>query len=203
MSTVDSNYIEEGDTSSVTIVNTIYTDIETASEDIDDENTRTEWVSLKHMTDNVVLIASEPDFPNPVSLTSTTYVAITSDVVAYTLEQGDVLRLHANIGTEENGVGDSTVDDYWFAFFWTRDDGGGPVTEQIGPDHCYSLCSTDEAGGHQQYNYQRHGFSYVYIHTSVTPRDITALEVHGKVENATNTVSIERGDCVYLHIRGG
>jgi len=202
MSTVDSDYIEEGDVSSVTDMNAVYTAIETASLNIDGENTRSEWVSLKHLNDNVVLVDGDNDGVSITTITSTTYVASGTEVVSYTLEAGDVLRFHSNIASGENVVAAPTAQNYWFAFYWTRDDGSGPVTEQIGPDHCYSFLSRNSGGASQQYNYQRHGFSYVYIHTGAT-RTITMLGVYAKVEDATNELHVITGHSAFLHIRGG
>lgn len=204
MSRVNLSYVEDGDTTSAALANALYTDIDAASDDIDQNNTRTEWVSRKHMTDNLVLYHVGNDSATPGPITLTTYTAIADESMTWILNQGDVLRMHASIEGGEHTVVDQANDDFFFSFYWTRNDGGGDVTEAVGPEHHNSFLSKPGGGGtEQQYNYQKHSFSYVYIHTSATPRTIKLVDVRCRVQDTDNTFDVDRGHFAVMHIRRG
>lgn len=214
MSQVNITAVKPGDLTSVTTTNAAYTNIATASKDLDSDNTQSEWLTRRHMTDDLVA-----PYTSIVTTTNTggtysseTYTAVTHGTAleltpsSMVLNYGDVLRIQGNIRSGASSYSAGQSDDYAFTFYWTRNDGGGAVTEKVTNcmDYWYGISSRDGGSGVKStFNYQRHGFSHLYVHLSTTPRTITSIKMMVKVHDNTGitSLSLTQGLIMAIHTR--
>jgi hypothetical protein len=209
-------YKDDEQLTSSTDENAVYSAIETASQNIDASNTRTEWVTTKHLYGEYHLLNGDRKSidTGSAAYASTSYTLIShgGNSLSITpanpliLRQGDVLRLHSNVHCGEftlNPVTNNSI--FYFTFYWTYDDGGGPITAQIGQDFRNSGQTNGTAAdssAYQDYFYRRHGFSWTYIHTSATPRTVTSLQSRFRWNSAGNSMTLREGVIISLHTRG-
>lgn len=214
MSQVTNTVVQPGDLTSAAAAQAVHTAIATASANIDSDNTQSEWVSRRHLSNDLIV-------PYTAIITTTntggtynsqTYTAVTHGTAleltpsSMVLQYGDVLRICGNIRSGQSSYSAGQSDDYAFGFYWARNDGGGAVTEQVtnSMDYWYGISSRDSGSGTKQtYYYQRHGFSHLYVHLSATPRTITSIKMMVKVHDNTGITSLalREGLLMAVHTR--
>jgi hypothetical protein len=214
MAQITTTTVQPGETTSASAVNAIYTNIATASTDLDSDNTQSEWVSRRHLTNDLVApytsIVTTTNIGGAYS--SETFTAVTHGTPleltpsSMVLQYGDVLRICGNIRSGESSYSAGASDDYAFGFYWTYDDGSGATTAQVtnSMDYWYGISSRDAgSGGKQTYHYQRHGFSHLYIHLSAVPRTVSSIKMMVKVHDNTGITSLalRQGLLMAIHTR--
>lgn len=209
-------YKEDEEITSSANENAIYSDIAAASNAIDDENTHTEWVTIKHLYDKYHLLNGDKKSidTGSAAYASTSYTLVSHGASnlsitpgsSLVLNKGDILRLHSNVHCGEytlNPLINTNL--YYFTFYWTYNDGGGPVTAQLSHDFRYSASTNGIAGdssAYTDYFYRRNGFSWVYIHNSSTPRTVTNVSTMFRWNTAGNSMTLREGIIISLHTRG-
>ncbi len=173
-------------------VDSYYNALETVSNNIESDNTRTEWVSTKHLDfDSNPIILSythrQADAASIRTYNSATWETIqhggsgsTDMPVTSTDITGKVVRIHFNTMHQRNTHGYQDGDDYWWMRLQLEIDG---VWETVGYEARNSL-STFRGGftvGYPINGYRRYGMSAVVMDTGT----MTRVRVQIKMEDPT------------------
>lgn len=209
MSTVSIDTYAAGDTISASALNTDFTDIQTATGQLDDLNTRTEWCSRRHIDEPNAVKTFNKDFnliensANTQVVVSTSFiqVALGATQFRYTpgspivLEPGQVLRAHFDVNIDAV-VPDATFDNYvpenedcyQFAFFYQD---ASLQVNRIGCISSYSITEiphhdpgtglvASSASARQRYR-QRCNLTLCHINTSGVNETFNYIEARVRV----------------------
>lgn len=223
MSTVSIDTYAAGDTISAAALNTDFTAIQTATGQLDDLNTRTEWCSRRHIDEpnsaktfnkNFNLIQNSAN-TQVVNWTNFQQVALGATQFRFTptspivLEPGQVLRAHFDINVDAVEP-DANFDDfvpenedcYQFAFYYQD---GSMLVERIGCISSYSITEiphhdpgvgnvAGSATARQRYR-QRCNLTLCYINTSVGNETFNWIEARVRLVdlNWIDSITLKEG----------
>lgn len=220
MATVTVPDIAPGDTTSAGETNTFFTDLQTASANIDGENTRSEWCSFAHVTPPVNFTYGpavfNTDFYNVSStaaqtINSTVFTQVNmgspfriTPVSPIVLQPGQVLRMHfdtlvSNITYPAPPAG-SVVDnrDCYEFQFWNDLAGGtafpckSTYSSTIFPRSAVATPTSYTAAiNTRRRNVQRVNHTLCYINDTGAPITYTWLEVRARLVNLTWITNIQ------------
>ena len=216
MSTVSIDTYEAGDLISAAAINTDFTSIATVSQDLDQENTRTEWCSRFHLKkagapyintnfaqveDSDTIQTINTNVFTQVNLNPAFRITYTN----LTVLPGEVVRLHFDVNVVDpvipnnasSTLTDITDDCYQFRFYY-RDANSG----LINPIGCTSTYSTSNKSDHnssgtgggnpgtQNRFCQRVNHSFCWINTTGANIVIDWIEVRCRLANLAYVTSI-------------
>ena len=207
MGQVRKEYFEPGEVTKASDVNNAYSGIATAPGSIDQENTRNEWVSHYHISNvtNITAYAQgKEDVGNNTTYNSATWVdvdqtpgggALISLSPNVTLNEGDIMRIHANVYIEDISLNDRRTDYYWFRFNSNMSiNGAASADVPLGLQWGYSMTNGDrnEANPYTVdiFEEQREGFSWCHICTNTTEL-INNVRLQTQIEDALSSYEIK------------
>lgn len=157
---------EDGDIPTAAELNTPYDEAATVTQNLDDENTADNWITIAHVGSNTQL-NSLYDFTDTAntsfSTSSTSYVTVNNTALSevslgYSPDQYEILRVEAG-GLQSNSEVEQTYDStavppngnrnyYAFRLLLTYNDGAGSLTKSLGE---WGYTFTSMTGGSDRY----------------------------------------------------
>jgi len=199
MSAVEITPVSPGGTTSASATNAAYSALATASGAIAADNLARQSITRAHLEDDTFLAFSgnSINVSTTGTYTSTSYTLVSHgtdmDVpVGIAIEDGQVVRCHANVfvteGTQDGADTDAAL--FKFKFYW--DLGAGYVAmDNITYQYTYAVRDETGLGTISTYKNRRLGFSLLYIHSgaSVTP---VSIQVRIAMGSAINSVTLKQ-----------
>lgn len=208
--TVSKNHYRQGTSPADTELNSPYDQLATQSQSVSDENTASNWSTLKHFAPGYQcnrLFSYKNESSSTVTINSTSYTTISITALNAEInlssmypDKNEATRFAAAGLVRQTSVSSDVGDNNYYAFrlLLTYDDGAGDVTETIG-EWGYSLTSralvtTVATGGTADtIQYQTFQFSSVRRYDGTTgSRQYKKLELQAKVNDATNSINVSR-----------
>jgi hypothetical protein len=184
-----------------------FNSLATDSGQIDQSNTRTEWVSTKHINwedKPLVKVWAHRDNTTAAwaNYNGTTFATVTHGnngsteltFAAYTFRVGDVFRYHFNFRTNPSNndlAANKGLDYFWVKAQLQLDTGAGATWTDIGFDTRNSF-GTHRAAAGSDYpcaGYRMYGLTFIYIPNNTG--DLTGMRVQVRTEHATMNLNME------------
>jgi hypothetical protein len=180
-------------------VNTDYTNIATASNNIDKDFIRTGGINRAHLAPAMSYGPALIWYAKQEEATGATgtynlfaYTAITHGVdmeitANQTIKAGDTLRIQGNVFMTDGFIGEPvTAGEFKLAFFWDIGAGFGIINSM---EYRYSFLARDQGvAGESAYKNRRLGFSHIYIHSGADIA-LAKLQCRVSVADPLNTVT--------------
>lgn len=190
---------KEGQLVDPALVNTDYTNIATATNNIDKDFIRTGGVNRAHLAPAMsygpalIWYAKQEESSGATGVYNLfAYTAITHGndmelTANQTIKAGDTLRIHGNIFMTEGSTGEPvTAVEFKLAFFWDIGAGFGIINSM---EYRYSyLARNQDVAGESAYKNRRLGFSHIYIHSGADIA-LSKLQCRVSVADPLNTVT--------------
>ena len=198
MPTINISKASAGSTTSAGDTNVAYGTIELLSVGFDEDNIRSEAVHRAHLASDVVtpLIDQSTNVSTTQAYTNTSYAHVNHGTamtvpINRQLNEGDVVRCHANVYITDVTLDGTDTDGGMFSFKFYWDIGAGYVPiEDVAYKYSLSVRPEDIAT-ESVYKNRRLGFSLCYIHqgTAITP---TNIRVYVALTNSANSITIKQ-----------
>jgi hypothetical protein len=182
-------------------VDSYYNTLEVVSNNIDEVNTRTEWVSTKHLDldSNPIIQSYDQRHNNP--LTGKFYNSLTWETIDHGLNgstdipisgidiSGKVVRIHFNIMHTRNSHNYESGDDYWWMKLELEIDGNWELAGYVARNSLSTFRGAYTVGFPIN-GYRRYGMSAVVMRTG----QLTGARVRVKIEDNTKVLSFAEWD---------
>lgn len=200
MSTIKLTRVEEGEKTSAATTNNNFSAFQTLSTQLEGENLGAGALGRQHFqtigaVHNYWMQKENEGYSGPYAYSNTTWTKVThgnplSITPNKTLEKGDVIQLGASIMVETAAFAAGTAGDYEFCFYWNTGSGLVPI-DSMTYSYAY-LTRTSGLGAENQYNYRRHNFELIYIHTAATTPTVSELAVMVRVGATGSSITINQ-----------
>ena len=184
-------------------VDNYFDDLATQSASIVSDNTRTEWVTTKHIKWSDKPLVQHRTSRTNINNTQTAYTSESYATIAHggsgsteqtfsavTVNAGDVLRYHFNIVAypEAKGLDGKSGEDYWWVKLQYQT--GGSTWVDLGFDTRNSVGTNRGSGNSEPINgFRRYGITFCEIFSGTTT--ITGIRAQVKLEDSDHTIRLE------------
>lgn len=198
MPTINITKASAGQTTSASTANVAYGTLELVSVGLDEDNIRTEAIQRQHIDGYIVtpkaiqsVNTSTTQAYNSTSYTHVSHGTAMEVAVNRTLNEGDVLRLHANVYITDVTLDGTDTDAGTFKFKWYWNVGSGYVAMDD-MENIYSLSvRPEDIAIESVYKNRRLGFSLCYIHQGASVA-LTNIRVYVALTNSANSITIKQ-----------